>query len=239
MNRLQWSVVWREDAGLPPGPVDVSGAANVNDLVIVTWINSEGSLAYNNPLDTEQPWPNSTDYNSVGVKNYATLDDGLAATTKTLYNGYYKTLVSILKNPTTAENGISAIYWSPWGSKPTEPMLNNVRHNWLSYATVHVAGTPDINPPSPGVNKKMWLIVATSTGNGYWKIRTTDGAVFAYGDAVYMGGINYTNYPNKPEVNSLVPGDYVTGASGHSTDGYILVTNAGREYAFGSVKSHG
>lgn len=234
MNRYQWAQAWRVNAGLPPGPLDPSDVADVNDLVIVTWINSEGSLATNNPLDTEEPWPNSTLYNPQGVRNYATLDDGLNATTVTLRNGFYPTLLAVLKNPTTAENGVSAIYHSVWGSKPTIAMLNSIRNNWTAYASIHVSGTPDITPPSPGVNKKMWLIAATSTGKGYWKVRTTDGAIFAMGDAQYKGGLNNTNGENV-----LVPGDYVTGISGHGTDGYVIITNAGRDYAYGSVQFEG
>lgn len=239
MNRLQWTQAWRVNAGIPVGPTDPSGVASVNDLAIVTWINSENSQAKNNPLDSEEPWPNSTLYNPQGVRNYVTLDDGLNATTATLNDGFYRTLKAVLLNPTTAENAVSAIYWSPWGSKPTVNMLNNVRNNWPSYAGIHVSGTPDINPPSPGVNKKMWLIVLTASGNGYWKINTTNGDVYAQGDAQYHGAPGWANYPNEPKENVLVAGDYITGASGHGNDGYVMITNGGRTYAFGSAHYEG
>lgn len=44
----------------------------------------EDTDAKNNPLATTEPWPKAKDYNSAGVKNYATFADGIAATIATI-----------------------------------------------------------------------------------------------------------------------------------------------------------
>lgn len=66
------------------------------------WSGAE-SLPYdrmhiNNPLNTTQPWSGATDWNTVGVKIYATESDGIGATVSTLLNGRYPTIVSHLRN---------------------------------------------------------------------------------------------------------------------------------------------
>ena len=66
------------------------GAPNNGSTVgfLTAWMAREGTNAGNNPLATTEPWPGSTDFNSVGVKNYATEADGVAATVATLTGGY-------------------------------------------------------------------------------------------------------------------------------------------------------
>ncbi len=48
------------------------------------WQKYEGTSACWNPLATTWGRPNATDFNSVGVKNYASIDDGVAATANTI-----------------------------------------------------------------------------------------------------------------------------------------------------------
>ncbi len=80
------------------------------------WRRAEGGRASFNPFNTTQKWSNSTNYNSVGVKNYATREDGIGATVKTLLNGRYNDIVNSLQrdNPphTTAES--KSLY--TWGT---------------------------------------------------------------------------------------------------------------------------
>lgn len=66
--------------------------------LIKNWAHWEGSSAQNNPMDTELPMVGSTDYNSVGVKNYPTLEDGINATIDTIRNGSYPFLESCMKS---------------------------------------------------------------------------------------------------------------------------------------------
>lgn len=65
-------------------------------ILIQNWAHWEFSAAENNPLDTEQSFPGSTDYNSLGVKNYPLLADGVSATIETMQNGLYPNLLSCL-----------------------------------------------------------------------------------------------------------------------------------------------
>lgn len=61
-------------------------------------------------------------------------------------------------------------------------VLDVIRHPW--------EGT--VAPDDPNVHQAQAPIVAfesTPTGNGYW-IVTADGAVFAFGDAKYLGRVN-------------------------------------------------
>lgn len=62
------------------------------------WRQSEGKAGKYNAFNTTQSMPDSTNFNSVGVKNYQSMDDGLKATIKTLKNGRYNCIVNGLKN---------------------------------------------------------------------------------------------------------------------------------------------
>lgn len=64
-------------------------AANVN--FIVAWAKREGGGGANNPLNTTLPFGNATDLpnNSAHVKNYASFQDGVTATIKTLEGSAY------------------------------------------------------------------------------------------------------------------------------------------------------
>jgi hypothetical protein len=53
----------------------------------VAWQTAEGARASFNPLDTTLPMPGATNFNSVGVKNYVSQDQGLTATVRTLQGG--------------------------------------------------------------------------------------------------------------------------------------------------------
>jgi len=75
------------------------------------------------------------------------------------------------------------------------------------------------------------LIAKTSTEAGYWLVNP-DGSVYARGDAQYKGGINWSNWPATPVVNSLVPGDSATDIAGFDNDGYIITTAKGGIYCF-------
>lgn len=243
MNRDQWTQGLWANGGIPLGPIDADSGVAINRLVGVVWIESEGSAASCNPLDTEQPWPGSTYYNSAGVRNYPSVSAGYGATLTTLFNGDYQNLVNELRNPINAEVTIAAIYGSPWGSKPTESLLNTVRENWPRYADAYVSGTGQSNIPTP---PPIWPIVnplpednmfiaGTPNDDGYWECEPSTGAIFAYGTAVYFGGLN--NFQGK---NVMVPGDVVTGfASCRTKMGYWISTAKGFVYNFGGAPYKG
>jgi hypothetical protein len=68
-----------------------------NRRLLGAWGLAEGGRARNNPLNTTEPWPGATDYNSAGVKNYPTGAAGIQATARTLLNGRYPGIVAELR----------------------------------------------------------------------------------------------------------------------------------------------
>ena len=92
-----------------------------NRKLLRAWARAEGGTARYNPLNTTQPWPGSTDYNSVGVKNYPNGAAGIAATASTLVNGHYNGLVADLRrrdNHKTARDIVTdnAHEFDVWGT---------------------------------------------------------------------------------------------------------------------------
>lgn len=68
-----------------------------NRSLIYAWMRGEGTRAANNPLATTQDAPGATDFNSIGVKNYPTFQEGVQATVRTLLNGRYNGIVNDLR----------------------------------------------------------------------------------------------------------------------------------------------
>ena len=68
-----------------------------NMSFMYAWRQAEGGKASFNPFNTTKPMPNATNYNSVNVKNYKTMEDGVKATCDTLKLGYYTDIVNGLK----------------------------------------------------------------------------------------------------------------------------------------------
>ena len=83
---------------------------------LYAWRQSEGKAGKFNPFNTTWKLPGSTDFNSVGVKNYQTLEDGMIATIKTLKNGRYNCIVDGLKNDIGASNIAKCESLKTWGT---------------------------------------------------------------------------------------------------------------------------
>jgi N-acetylmuramoyl-L-alanine amidase len=98
----------------------------------------------------------------------------------------------------------------------------NARTEILSIA----AGSPK-PVPTKGMSHNM---IASTGGQGYWTV-TTDGAVYAFGDAKYSGA------PNDPKV--LQPGVTILGIAGYSNDGYWLYASDGSIFAYGAAQYKG
>jgi hypothetical protein len=79
--------------------------------------------------------------------------------------------------------------------------------------------------PAPTKRKGRQMIASTD-GDGYWTV-TSDGAVYAFGDAEHHGGAN------APDV--IPPGHEIIGIAGHGRDGYWLFGSDGSVYAYGSA----
>lgn len=87
-----------------------------NVKAMVAWARAEGTKAANNPLATTQGWNGASNFNSVGVKNYASYADGIAATLKTLQNGRYGPILDALRAGNSAVAVGQAVAKSPWGT---------------------------------------------------------------------------------------------------------------------------
>jgi hypothetical protein len=117
--------------GLVPGePVTFEGWAGAflrrlgaprcgeNLLIVVTWATAESTSAAFNPLATTRDMPGATDMNSVGVKHYVSLEQGLDASRDTLALGaesyLYGAILERLRACASAEATARAINASAW-----------------------------------------------------------------------------------------------------------------------------
>lgn len=88
-----------------------------NMVSVLAWMEGEGTRARNNPLATTKTWPRATPFNSVGVKHYATLTDGISATVATLRLPAYAAIRKALQAGTSVHAAAHAIEASPWGTQ--------------------------------------------------------------------------------------------------------------------------
>ena len=100
-----------------------------NLLFMYAWRQAEGGDAKNNPFNTTQKWPGATNYNSTGVKNYQTAQDGIQATCKTLKNGKYEKVVQGFKNDVGLSQLSDAVVSSKWGTKD---LLTRITRDYIS-----------------------------------------------------------------------------------------------------------
>jgi hypothetical protein len=88
-----------------------------NVRAISAWEQAEGTKASFNPLATTQGgFAGETRFNSVGVKNYATYQDGIDANVHALTNGRYTNILDALRAGNSAQAVAQAIANSPWGT---------------------------------------------------------------------------------------------------------------------------
>ena len=87
-----------------------------NIRALKAWALAEGTKAQHNPLATTRKFANTTNFNSVGVKNYASYEDGIAATIETLKNGRYPNILAAFAQGNSAEAVGLAVAQSPWGT---------------------------------------------------------------------------------------------------------------------------
>lgn len=107
MTRGDFAAAVLNALGFSPRPEAIRG--------LEAWMQAEGTSASNNPLATTQGWSGASNFNSVGVKNYASEDDGVAATVRTLTNGLYHPILEALASG-TAMDLANAVAGSPWGT---------------------------------------------------------------------------------------------------------------------------
>jgi len=79
-------------------------------------------MRWNNPLNTTQPWAGASDQNSVGVKSYANVQDGVNATVVTMQNGRYPNIIRNLQQSLPA---------SQWWNASSDLRTWGSGTNWL------------------------------------------------------------------------------------------------------------
>jgi hypothetical protein len=93
-------------------------ACSENVTALVTWQAAESTTAAYNPLATTHEEPGATSMNSVGVRNYVSLDQGLDATIATLRDGSptygYGFILDSLASCGSADRTVDAINASSW-----------------------------------------------------------------------------------------------------------------------------
>jgi hypothetical protein len=109
VDPVQWSKDFLDRLGMP--------RTSENIRAMTAWQRAEGTAARFNPLATIQGgFDGATNFNSVGVKNYVSYEDGLAANVKAITNGRYANILAALQQGTSAMGVADAIAASPWGS---------------------------------------------------------------------------------------------------------------------------
>lgn len=89
---------------------------NENMKFLLAWRQAEGKGGDFNPFNTTHKLENSTDFNSAGVQNFQTLDDGMYATLRTLTNGRYNCIVNGLINDIGAAEIAKCTSLKTWGT---------------------------------------------------------------------------------------------------------------------------
>lgn len=116
MNRGQFAYAFCKGVGVEIERYDEA------QLAIVCWIAAEGGFAKCNPLNTTLWRPGCSNYNSVGVKNYPSIDVGIEATASTLNYGAdrfrygYRPIRRRIRKNRNAERILKAVEKSEWGT---------------------------------------------------------------------------------------------------------------------------
>jgi hypothetical protein len=122
---------------------------------IVAWAMAEGEISVPrcsgarwNPLDSTEPAPGATDFNSIGVKNYSSEQIGIEATYATLHNGRYPNVLAVLDDEGASAMALAqAVGNSPWGTGTFTKQVEIVKADPPPYFAVSVPGG---SGPGPG-----------------------------------------------------------------------------------------
>jgi hypothetical protein len=110
VDPVQWAKDFLTALGMP--------VSSENVRAITAWEQAEGTRARFNPLATTQGgFEGTSNLNSVGVKNYASYQDGIAANVKAITNGRYENVLAALRQGTSATAVGEAIADGPWGTR--------------------------------------------------------------------------------------------------------------------------
>jgi hypothetical protein len=121
VDSVQWARDFLTKVGMP--------ITSENVRAVSAWEQAEGTSASFNPLATTQSgFSGETRFNSVGVKNYATYQDGIDANAHALLNGRYTNILDALRAGNSATAVAQAIQNSPWGTGGLVLKILNSQH---------------------------------------------------------------------------------------------------------------
>lgn len=132
--------------------LDIMGApaTGTNLTVLSTWAVSEGMPAgYNNWLATTENGYGGRVVNSVGVKAYPSIENGAAATVKTLSNGRYNDVLKALRDGTSLTRAFAAINQSPWCGGCQSGHYPIALYNYIIDVQHGHVPPPSPSPPEP------------------------------------------------------------------------------------------
>jgi hypothetical protein len=108
VNKLQFATDVLQRIGAP--------VTSENVKAMSAWIDSEGTRAQFNPLATVRKAPGATDFNTTGVKNFVSYEQGVETTVGAITNGLYGNVIAAFRKGDDAYAVADAIANSPWGS---------------------------------------------------------------------------------------------------------------------------
>lgn len=136
------------------------------------WQEFEGGNAEWNPLNTKEDWTDATEYNSVGVKNYRTQEDGINATVATLHNGHYSGICTALANDSPME---------VWTREPIPTEIDT----WGTHGLANWLRSLTPKPiPNPLPHKGKIMYVVNGPGNAGVYLLYQDGTMIPVGSPV-------------------------------------------------------
>lgn len=125
-----------KDLGAPPTATNIA--------FMTAWANREGGTASWNPWNTTLSMPGASDYNSVGVKNYTSMAQGMQATAQTLSSNLYSDIVGALQagtaNVKTNYKGLHNWSAGPAGAP---------NKGYWNLAGIPTSGLPATSPSGP------------------------------------------------------------------------------------------
>jgi len=155
-----------------------------NIAAMVSWMQAEhgagdaSAQAAFNPLNTTMAASGATNFNHIGVKNYKTLQQGIAATIATLRQSDYTHIRAALTSGMPPANFGAVVAASPWGTGNFQVQSGN--------GSVHVYGAgqsggsvdPNAGDTSSntGIKSNMSIIDVKARIKSWWKGNTKDGS---------------------------------------------------------------
>lgn len=178
------------------------------------WASYEGTDARYNPLATTQPMPGSTAFNSAGVQDYASIDDGIQATIwsldPTAYNGvdYYPSVRRAVANASIDDAGRRSAIAAEIGTWGTSGFAAIIRDGWNPDVEniIRTAGWGDIldkptseAPAEPPIeNAPMGETLESRLAEMERYNRALNAAVLYRFELVRMGRLDDAADPNTP-----------------------------------------